>query len=361
MCIFDTRRRISLKSTFFRICAALMATVLLFSLAACGKKADGDTVTTTTATTTTTTTPTTAPPVRYLNLLTGENALETQQNRPVAFMIGNYGYTGAPFMQKNIDKADLYVEAETEGGIGRIMAVFGSIENVPAEVGPVRSARTHFVKLAKSLDVIYCHVGGSTKAKSLIPSIGLTDLDSLTVTNTQLRSANGGYVEHGKVFTLAKMQSAIKNRGIRTTTSTTSPFAFGEKAGSGKGNGVQVNISGSWKVAFTYDAATGLYTKRRSSLSSDVHKTIDGDSIQVKNVIVMYDTRYQEDAGHISFNLKSGNGVLVSGGTSRSVRWSRTDSGLSFTEADGTALTVAQGKTYICLTDTSNASKTVLQ
>ncbi len=341
-----------------RIATALLAIAMLFSLTAC--RGNSDAGSELSDTTPTTAAPTTAPPVRYLNLLTGEKALETTQNRPVAFMIGNYSYNSNYLQQKNIDKADFYVEAETEGGIPRIMAVFGSIENVPNEVGPVRSARTHFVKMAKALDAIYCHVGGSTLGKAMISQKKVTDLDSLTQVNSALKAANGAS-EHTKVFTLSKINNAIKQRGISTSTSTKAPYAFGEKAGDTKAEQVQVAISSAFATAFTYDATTGLYTKHRKALSTEVHKSIDGGAIQVKNVIIMYDKQFKEDAGHISYTLESGSGIYVSGGMSRQIRWSRTDSQLSFKEADGTPLTVTPGKTYICLTANGNAGKTILQ
>ncbi len=348
-----------MKSTLFRLGAAGMAAALLLSLSACGNKNDGDATSTTTTTVAPTTVATTAAPSGAMNLLTGET-LEGKQNRPMAFMIGNYGYSST-IQQKNIDKADLYVEAETEGGISRIMAVFGSIENVPAEIGPVRSARTHFVKIVKSLDAMYCHIGGSVQADKLIPSLGVTDMGSSAAkVSSQLKAANGA-TEHTKVFQKDKLLSLISKRGISTTSAKKSPYAFGTKVGDGAGNTVQVNTSGSWKTSFTYDAATGLYTKHRTTPTSDAHKSYDGDAIKVSNVIIMYDTRYQEDAGHISFKLDSGSGILVSGGKSRQIRWSRTNDQLSFTETDGTALTVAKGKTYILLTDNSHAGKTVLQ
>ncbi len=346
--------------TRIRIGAAVLALMMLFSLCGCfgGEDALSEI---TDQTTTPTTAPTTAPPVRYENLLTGEKELETTQNRPVAFMIGNYSYTSGYLQQEGIDKADFYVEAETEGGIPRIMAVFGSIEKVPDEVGPVRSARTHFVKMAKALDTIYCHVGGSTLGKAMISEKGVTDLDGLTQVSSKLKAANGSWNEHIKVFTLSKINNAIKSRGIRTTTSTKSPYSFGSKLGDTKAEQVQVAISSAYLSSFTYDATTGLYTKHRKALSTEVHKSVDGDPIQVKNVIIMYDNQFQEDAGHISFTLESGSGIYVSDGMSRQIRWSRTDSQLTFKETDGSALTVNPGKTYVCLTSNSNAGKTVLQ
>ncbi len=337
----------------------LVAALLICALVGCQAAPDPISEEPAPTTVPTTTVPTTTAPPRYLNLLTGEQNLTTPQNRPVAFMIGNYGYSST-IQQKNIDKADFYMEAETEAGIPRIMAVFGSVESVPQQVGPCRSARTHFVKMAKALDTIYCHIGGSTQGKQLLNTLRVTHLDSLVQVSNELRAVNGA-IEHTKVFTRDKIDAAIRSRGIATTTKTTSPYTFGTKAGDGLGNKVQVAISSAYATSFTYDATTGLYTKHRSTLSSPVHTSYDKDPIQVKNVIVMYDNKYQEDEGHISFTLSSGSGILVTGGTSRQIRWSRTNDRLAFTETDGSPLTVAVGKTYVCLTANGNASRTILQ
>ena len=83
--------------------------------------------------------------------------------RPVAIMIGNNDRSRP---QINIDKADMYMEAETEGGITRIMAVFAGNSRVPNTIGPIRSARTPFIKSAESLDSIYVHAGGSKTGKA---------------------------------------------------------------------------------------------------------------------------------------------------------------------------------------------------
>lgn len=55
----------------------------------------------------------------------------------MAVMIGNNDKSRP---QYGLDQADMYVEAETEGGITRIMAVFANAARVPAQLGPVRSA-----------------------------------------------------------------------------------------------------------------------------------------------------------------------------------------------------------------------------
>ena len=80
--------------------------------------------------------------------------------------------------QAGISQASMVVEALTEGGITRFMLVF--LEKDAGNVGPVRSARTHFVKLAKGLEALYAHVGGSTFAMSAIRQFNVEDIDQFS-------------------------------------------------------------------------------------------------------------------------------------------------------------------------------------
>jgi len=82
---------------------------------------------------------------------------------------------------------------------------------------------------------------------------------------------------------------------------------------------------------------------------------------------VMFDQRNVLDykgggAYHIDFTLKSGSGLLASGGKAREIQWKRTNDQLSFYEADGkTPLVMAEGKTFVCLTDKNLKSKTIVE
>ena len=125
---------------------------------------------------------------------------------------------------------------------------------------------------------------------------------------------------------------------------------------------MQLSFSGLQRVCFLYDEDAGLYNKYNGTLDSmEPHVMTDGAQIAVANVIIMYDEKYNEDADHINFRLNAGDGVLLTAGTSREIRWTRTAESLSFTEADGTALSVNPGKTYICLVTQGNRVATVLQ
>ncbi|MPN11022.1 hypothetical protein SDC9_158321 [bioreactor metagenome] len=90
------------------------------------------------------------------------------------------------------------------------------------------------------------------------------------------------------------------------------------------------------------------------------HVTLEGGQISVTNILILYDEKYYESTKTINFRLNTGKGLLITGGTSRPVKWSRTADSLRFTEENGNQLNMIPGKTYICLTDNPNESRTVL-
>lgn len=97
--------------------------------------------------------------------------------------------------QSGLDKADVVFEIEAEGGITRYMALF--YNNAAEKVGPVRSARYYFAQLAKGLDGVYAHVGGSTDGYSTIKELKIKDIDGIKATSKQFwRSKDGRKAPH---------------------------------------------------------------------------------------------------------------------------------------------------------------------
>lgn len=340
-----------------RLSALLLTVAMLLSLAACGGGTDTSSAPPTTTTEPTTTT-TTAPKLG-LNKLTGIEDMQTDNDRPIGIVVTD---ENSSLVQLNLESADMYFEAETEGGIPRILAIYSSVDRLPDEIGPVRSARPHFVKFAKSLDMIYCHIGGSTTGLKTIKNLGVQDIGNADVISPILKNSKN-FSWNRKVFTKAKIEASIKNNGFKKTSNVASPYVFGTKAGVEPANTVVVKISESYNMAFTYDAARGVYQKHRNALSTPVHTTYTGGTIEVSNVIIMWDSRFVDaaDANRYDFTLEQGTGTLASGGTCRSICWKRTNSGLQYFESDGTTpLTVSTGKTFVCLASNTLRSGTVI-
>ena len=84
--------------------------------------------------------------------------------RPYAIMINNIK-EGLP--QSGVSQAEMIYEAQVEGGITRLMALFQDVDHVE-KIGSIRSARHYYIDFANDNDAIYVHYGQSKYALSLI-------------------------------------------------------------------------------------------------------------------------------------------------------------------------------------------------
>ena len=356
-----------------RTLAVIAAVLLMAGLAACTSNNSSGGVTSGKGESTGggTTTPTTQPIWERFdyNGLTGQYDMEKgSPNRPIALMVPNDSLSIGH--QVGIDKADLYLECETEGGIPRLMAVFAGVERVPEKVGPLRSARSPFVAVARALGVIYCHAGGSGPAKDTLKTGVLDHFDALTDSKTFWRD-EGLKAEMDYVHSLAtsgeKLAAKIAKSGYAPAKQKELPFTFGTKTGTDTANRVQVNTTANHRVSFLYDAETGLYGKHVGKLSSCTpHTTQDGTLITATNVLVLYATKVVETTyanGTVLYDFKTGEGTgyLFSGGTYREITYTRTADSLSLRETDGATAEFAPGKIYMVLVDKKLASKQIVE
>lgn len=338
----------------------LLVLALLCGLTACSGAEDEPIAESTTTTATTTTTA----PTKDLNPLTGEYTLEKgQSSRPIGIMIANDSDTIGN--QAGLDKADLIVETETEGAIPRLMAVFANAESIPDKLGPIRSARSPFVASARALGVLYCHAGGSVAAKATLQTNVLDHFDALTDSktfwrDTQLKNA----IDF--VHSVATSGTALKAKLDKSKYSDESvkafPLSFGEVTGTGLGATVQIKTTASHTVTFKYDAESKTYSKNIGKIDNcKAHKTIDGKALTFSNVIVLYAEKYAENSTTYNFRTGNGTGYLISGGTSREIKYTRSDDSLSITETNGSKALLKTGKTYVFIVDQNHRNNIVFQ
>lgn len=352
------------------VCTALVALLLVTLLGGCAAETKDTAATTKPSTTTTTTpptTPTTTPTVpndepkeQNYNPLTGLNDLEGEKNRPVAIMVPNdsavIGY------QMGLDKADFYMECETEGAIPRIMAVFANADRIPDTFGPIRSGRSPFVHTANAFGFLYVFSGATTHVDKYMASLkGFDFMEAGKYGSPTFwrDSYLGSQINKWQNLVTggAKLSAKIEERGFATTKVKELPFVFGEKSGSITANTVKLKTTPGHTASFVYDENTGVYKKNivRSS-GTKPHVTLAGDQITASNVLVLYAEKYVEFKNEkytwVNFRTGTGSGYIVSGGTAREIKFNRTATDITFTEADGkTPLTFAEGKTYMVLAD----------
>ena len=86
---------------------------------------------------------------------------------PIAVMIDDLS-PARP--QSGFSAASVVWQAPAEGGIPRYMLVFQ--ENIPTDVGPVRSSRYYYIAWAAELRAVYAHAGGSPQALATLRAKG---------------------------------------------------------------------------------------------------------------------------------------------------------------------------------------------
>lgn len=308
----------------------------------------------------------TAPALDF-NPLTGLYDMEKGDSfRPLAAMIGNNDRSRPQF---GLEKADLYVEAETEGGITRIMAVFANASRVPEQLGPIRSARTPFVLLAQSLDAIYAHCGGSVNGLKAIKERKIQDIEGLIYDGStywrdaELRKTKGA--EYSMMTSGELLEKRIAAKEYPSETSRGAPYVFGEREGDYAAASLDIYISRLQKISFQYEPEERLYYKfNGTSAEGEPHVMTNGVQLAATNVIAMYDNFYKETDSPVttySFTLERGSGSVFTGGRGRPILWTRGDDGLQFQESDGSPLAVAPGKTYVVLIRDSYAANSTFQ
>ena len=299
-------------------------------------------------------------PKLSVNPLTGVDELEESTiatQRPVAIMVNNVNV--AQSRQTGLSHADIIYETEVEGGITRLMAVYQDISKLD-KIGTVRSARYPYVDLAMGHNAIYVHCGQDPT----YCAPHLNDLDHLSIDTYSKgaeRIANGLSSEHTLYAKAGELWENIKET-IDVKAKTPSSWANFTKDKLTLSGGAATTVTvpfPAMKSKFTYDAATGLYTRYAGdTLLKDYYTE---DVTKVKNVFVLMTTiSNYPDGKHRKVALESGDGFYVTNGTYKAIKWTKgdADNGFKFTDESGAEIKVSQGNSWVCIADkTTSAPK----
>ena len=307
--------------------------------------------------------PSPEPVLAYVNPLTGlPMAEDTADYKPVAIMLNNIK---AAMPQQGNSQADIIYEVLAEGGITRMLGIYHDISDVGI-VGSVRSARLYFWDLALGHDAIYVHAGGSDEFYKYKESRDLSTVDgvkgyySYATTGMFWRDReriSGKYYayEHSLITSGEKMTEIMGSRGEfgAHTDGYTYPITFKENGTPTNGQNATMIIapfSNSKSTTFRYDRDTGLYLAEQ--YGGAMIDGNDGSQIAVTNVIILKTKCVTvDDAGRQSVDLSSGEGWYACGGRLIPIKWEKGnyDQPLRYYTTDGKALTLGQGKSYVCI------------
>lgn len=288
----------------------------------------------------------------YTGLPTNEKRID---KRPLAVMFDNL-YKARP--QKGLIDADIVYEALVEGQITRYMAIFHS--KLPAEIGPVRSARPYYVRLALENDAYYSHIGGSNDAFSDIKKLKVADLDGMyTPARTYWRKDHKP--RPNNMYTSGEaLISVVSDRGYRIAhqgafwplgvpegleaAPEDTAFKIVYRRGTSKD-------SVGYFVEFVYNEKASLYDR----LVNGVPHLDEGTKSQItaKSVIIQKaKTRVVDNAGRLDIQVVGkGQGYYMCGGKRLDITWEKTTEAerTKFYDAQGQPLVIAPGQLWIQL------------
>lgn len=362
-----------------RIMALILAALMLLTLAACG----GEVNETTTGPAPTTaeplppeTDPPTDPPTEpstepsaepsepvftATNPLSGVQSAEPLYNRPFAVMINNIRYA-QPLC--SVSEADMMIEALTEGGITRFLALYTDLEQVE-HIGSIRSSRPCYISLARAFDAIYVHAGGSRQAYDLLSSTGIDHLDGIRAASSafyrdQARLSAGYSTEHTLFTEGSNLVAQAEKQGCTMTRQEPIDFGYQFTALDALEEGdsaqkIRVSFGKNGKTTdLTYDADAGNY--HAAQYGDEMVDGNTGEAVTFANVLVL-EVKTTSEGQYVMMTLTgSGKGWFASGGRMVPITWSRSGESepFVFTLEDGSGITLATGHTYMALVPTGS-------
>jgi hypothetical protein len=261
--------------------------------------------------------------------------------RPFAVLVDNV--VGYP--QFGLRAASQVHELPVEGGLTRLMLVFDRTD--PDRVGPVRSARDYFVELARSMDAVLVHDGGSPGALATISAINVPTLNSFT--SGDLFSRGDGRAPYNLFAGGDALRAAVNRIDVgrgRTVTGT----IYRPAEGLLDAVEVRVRFGGSYETGFRYEGGVNAYRWIRNDVgASDAL----GEAVLVDAVLVaaIEARAIPGDAeGRLYIPLRGGDATLFVRGKAVRGRWELpAGQGVRFVTSDG-AVDLSPFKTWVVFT-----------
>jgi hypothetical protein len=261
---------------------------------------------------------------QYSNVypLSGIETNDEVNQRTIAVMINNHPKAR---QQSGLHKADLVYEVLAEGNVTRFLAIFQS--EIPANMGPVRSARDYYVELSKGYDAFYVAHGYSPDARQMLEAGEIDNINGMVYDGTLFQRADFRSAPHNSYITFDNvMKGAVENGYATTHDSKPLVFLTDEEVEAIDGevaNKVMVSYSKSdfSIVEYVYNEELQRYYRY-----SDDERTEDLDSkapVLIDNILIV-ETSHKviDDAGRRDIDLTSGGkAYLLQKGKKQEVEW----------------------------------------
>ena len=206
------------------------------------------------------------------------NNIYANTTRPLAIMIGNS--PEEVIHQTGLNKADIIYEANVEYPFTRLMAIFNNSDETI--VGPVRSSRYYFSRLAVEWSAIFAHCGGQS-----LKSEKIVNLDQMRYPSPYWRDKNiGGWIN---LFTKTQnIREKSRKIGFQDKVNLDNNLLNLRTLNLSGGNITKISIKYNQKhtISYEYKASASNYLRYINSKPHQDSKTFE--PITVSNIIIQY-------------------------------------------------------------------------
>lgn len=289
----------------------------------------------------------------YYYPLTGIGSDTDTSGRAVAVMINNHPLAR---QQSGLTKADIVYEILAEGDITRLLAVFQSEK--PVNIGPVRSARPYYMELAKGLNALYIAHGYSPKAKQMLESNYIDNLNGIAYDGTLFKRSSTRKAPHNSYITYENILKGVKLKKYSMEQSPPSfQFLSEEESKNLTGtpvSSVKINYSksGTSDSHFEYDSTLGKYkryTKEGQTAELDTKEPVLLDNVLIIEAV----HRIIDSYGRRDVDFQAGGkGYLLQKGKMNEVDWEYRN-GRIVPVKDGNEVPFVPGKTWVNVVPTN--------
>lgn len=286
--------------------------------------------------------------------LTGVKTGEEPSARAVAVVVNNHPKARP---QSGLHKADLVYEVLAEGNVTRFLAIFESEQ--PESIGPVRSARDYYLKLAKGYDSLFIAHGYSPEAKDMLDSGYIDHLNGIQYDGSLFKRADFRQAPHNSYISFDNIEKGAENSGYSLTEKPDGLQFYDEEQieqlSGEEAKEVQISYGTStFNVYYEYDGEANKYHRY-----SNGEETIDLDSkepVQLDNILIVeMDHQVIDNAGRRDIDLTSGgSGYLLQKGVKVEVTWENVDDRI-IPYINGEEAKFVPGKTWINIVPSLNS------
>ena len=234
-------------------------------------------------------------------------------------------------------------------------------DSVPADVGPVRSARYYFIAWAAEWRAAYAHAGGSPQALRTLRTLGrgqlVYNLDEFAYSSTYFWRISTRFAPHNLYTSGRRLRQMANGAGAGPATTPPQPaWTFQPEAAlEDRPTGGSIEA---WYLAnhirYTYDRVTNTYPR---SVSPGV-KQVDastGQRVAPKNVVIMFvrfgalnDAHPEKGRLEADF-IGSGRASVSTNGRTVNGRWVKPSitAPTRFVDSRGRPIALSPGQTFI--------------